>query len=116
MVAWHEVPGIGKKKEPVPEGRCDQYSRVSLQRSCWHVLSSVLESKAAPTPSTCPFGTDRFWLSSVSASPLFQSIEQSISQQPLANPQPFCLAPNNRTPTWPRTRRNNPMADSTKST
>ena len=23
MVAWHEVPGIGKRKEPVPEGRCD---------------------------------------------------------------------------------------------
>ena len=23
MVAWHEVPGIRKKKEPVPEGRCD---------------------------------------------------------------------------------------------
>ena len=24
MVAWHEVPGIRKKKEPVPKGRCDQ--------------------------------------------------------------------------------------------
>jgi hypothetical protein len=23
MVAWHEVPGMCKKKEPVPEGRCD---------------------------------------------------------------------------------------------
>jgi len=23
MVAWHEVPGVRKKKEPVPEGRCD---------------------------------------------------------------------------------------------
>jgi hypothetical protein len=23
MVAWHEVPGIRKKKEPVPEGRCE---------------------------------------------------------------------------------------------
>jgi hypothetical protein len=23
MVAWHEVPGMRKKKEPVPEGRCD---------------------------------------------------------------------------------------------
>jgi len=22
-VAWHEVPGLVKKKEPVPEGRCD---------------------------------------------------------------------------------------------
>jgi predicted PurR-regulated permease PerM len=93
-----------------------RYSRVSLQRSSGHVLSSVLESKAAPTPSSRPLGTDRFWLSSVSASPLFQSIEQSISQQPLARPQPFFLAQNNRTPTWPRTRRNNPMADSTKST
>jgi hypothetical protein len=23
IVAWHEVPGKGKKKEPVPEGQCD---------------------------------------------------------------------------------------------
>jgi hypothetical protein len=23
MVAWHGVPGMRKKKEPVPEGRCD---------------------------------------------------------------------------------------------
>jgi hypothetical protein len=23
MVAWHEVPGMRKKREPVPEGRCD---------------------------------------------------------------------------------------------
>ena len=23
MVAWHEVPGMRRKKEPVPEGRCD---------------------------------------------------------------------------------------------
>jgi hypothetical protein len=23
MVAWHEVPGMRKKKEPAPEGRCD---------------------------------------------------------------------------------------------
>ena len=23
MVAWHEVPGMREKKEPVPEGRCD---------------------------------------------------------------------------------------------
>jgi hypothetical protein len=23
MVAWHKVPGMRKKKEPVPEGRCD---------------------------------------------------------------------------------------------
>ena len=39
------------------------YSRVSLQRSCWHVLSSVMESKtAAPTQSSCPSGTDRFFL------------------------------------------------------
>src|ERR1700757_4411276 len=34
-----------------------RYSRVSLQRSCWHLLSSVLESKAAPTPSSCPSET-----------------------------------------------------------
>jgi hypothetical protein len=38
------------------------YSRVSLRRSCWHVLSSVLESKAVPTPSSCPSGTERFSL------------------------------------------------------
>jgi len=36
------------------------FSRVSLQGSCWHVLSSVVESKAAPTRSSCPSGTDRF--------------------------------------------------------
>jgi len=23
MVAWHEVPGMRRKKAPVPEGRCD---------------------------------------------------------------------------------------------
>ena len=38
------------------------FSRVSLQRSRWHVLSSVTESKAAPTQSSCPSGTDRFFL------------------------------------------------------
>jgi len=44
MVAWHEVPGISKKKEPVPEGRCDYVFAHSLQRSCWQVLNSVMES------------------------------------------------------------------------
>ena len=62
MVAWHEVPGIRKKKEPVPEGRCDYVFARSLQRSCWHVLSSVMESTAAPTQSSCPSGTNRFFL------------------------------------------------------
>ena len=38
------------------------YSRLSLQRSCWHVLSSVLDSNAAPTQSSSPSGTDRFFL------------------------------------------------------
>ena len=38
------------------------YSRVSLQRLCWPVLSCVMESKAAPTQSSCPSGTDRFFL------------------------------------------------------
>jgi len=38
------------------------YSRVSLQISCWHVLSSVMESTAAPTQSSCPSRTDRFFL------------------------------------------------------
>ena len=37
-----------------------RYSRVSLQS--WHVLSSVMEPKAAPTPSSCPSETDRFFL------------------------------------------------------
>src|SRR5262249_6636894 len=37
-------------------------ARVSLQRSCWHVLSPVMESKAAPTQSSCPSGTVRFFL------------------------------------------------------
>ena len=62
MVAWHGVPGMRKKKEPVPEGRLIMYSRVGLQRSCRHVLSSVMESRAAPTQSSCPSGTDRFFL------------------------------------------------------
>jgi len=30
MVAWHEVPGIRKKKEPVPEGRCDYVKLAKL--------------------------------------------------------------------------------------
>jgi hypothetical protein len=38
------------------------YSRFGLQRSCWHGLSSVPESTAAPTQSSCPSGTDRFFL------------------------------------------------------
>jgi hypothetical protein len=37
------------------------YWRVSLQRSCWHVLGSVMESTPAPTQSSCPSGTDRFF-------------------------------------------------------
>ena len=41
MVAWHEVPGIRKKKEPVPEGRCD----------CVFARQS-----------SSPSGTDRFFL------------------------------------------------------
>ena len=36
--------------------------RFSRVRSCWHVLSSVMESKAAPTQSSGPSGTDRFFL------------------------------------------------------
>ena len=35
MVARHEVPGIRKKKEPVPEGRCDQvFARQSTKLAC----------------------------------------------------------------------------------
>jgi len=38
------------------------YSRIVLQTPCWHVLSSVMESTAALTQSSCPSGTDRFLL------------------------------------------------------
>ena len=32
MVAWHGVPGMRKKKEPVPEGRCDYvFARWSIK-------------------------------------------------------------------------------------
>ena len=62
MVAWHEVPGMRKKKSPSRRDDVIMYSRVSLQRSCGHVLGSVMESTAAPTESSCPSGTDRFFL------------------------------------------------------
>ena len=63
MVAWHEVPGIRKKKSPSRRDGVIMYSRVGLQRSCWHVLSSAMESTtAALTQSSCPSGTDRFFL------------------------------------------------------
>jgi hypothetical protein len=62
MVAWHEVPGIRKKRSPSRRDGVIMYSGVRLQRSCWHVLSSVMESRAAPTQSSCPSGTDRFLL------------------------------------------------------
>src|SRR5262245_35341357 len=53
---------ILRKRSPSRRDGVIRYSRVSRQRSCWHVLSSVLESKAAPTQSSCPSGTDRFLL------------------------------------------------------
>jgi len=64
MVAWHEVPGMVKIKKRSPSWRDDviMYSRVGLQRSCGHLLSSVMDSTAAPTRSSCPSGTDGFFL------------------------------------------------------
>src|SRR5215467_1033165 len=50
---------IVRKRSP---SRRDAVIRFSRVRSCWHVLSSVMESKAAPTQSSCPSGTDRFLL------------------------------------------------------
>jgi hypothetical protein len=61
MVARHEVPGIRKENSPSRRDDVIMYSRVSLQRSCWHVPSSAMESKASPTQSSCPSGTDRFF-------------------------------------------------------
>src|SRR5215469_7780810 len=51
-------------RERSPSRRDDViiYSRVSLQRSCWHMLGLVMESTAAPTQSSCPSGTDRLFL------------------------------------------------------
>src|SRR5215471_18396021 len=46
-----------RKKSPSRRDGVIMYSRVSLQRSCWHVLSSVMESKAVPRQSSCPSGT-----------------------------------------------------------
>src|SRR5215469_6543871 len=53
---------IVRKRSPSRRDDVIMYSRVGLQRSCWHVLSSVTESTAAPTQSSCPPGTDRFFL------------------------------------------------------
>ena len=38
MVAWHEVPGMRKKKDPVLEGRCDYVFAPALSLlvpDCW---------------------------------------------------------------------------------
>ena len=51
-----------RERSPSRRDGVIMFSRLSLQRSCWHALSSVLESKAAPTQSSCPCGTDRFFL------------------------------------------------------
>src|SRR5262249_43529387 len=53
---------IVRKRSPSRRDGVIMFSRLSLQRSCWYVLSSVMESKAAPTQSSCPSGTDRFFL------------------------------------------------------
>src|SRR5262249_2744957 len=49
-----------RKRSPSRRDGVIMYSRVSLQRS--HVFSSVMESKATPTQSSYPPGTDRFFL------------------------------------------------------
>src|SRR5215467_4303421 len=51
-----------RERSPSRRDGVIMFSRVSLQRSCWPVLSSVMESKAVPTQSSCPSGTDRFFL------------------------------------------------------
>ena len=38
IVARHEVPGIRKKRSPSRRDGVIRFSRLSLQRSCWHVL------------------------------------------------------------------------------
>src|SRR5215469_874531 len=53
---------IVRERSPSRRDSVTMYSRVSLQRSCGHVLGSVMESTAAPTQSSCPSGTDRFFL------------------------------------------------------
>jgi hypothetical protein len=53
---------MGKKSNSSRRGDVILYWRVGLQRSCRHLLSSVMESTAAPTQSSCPSGTDRFFL------------------------------------------------------
>ena len=41
-----------RERSPSRRDGVIMYSRVSLQRSCWHVLSSEMESTAAPTQSS----------------------------------------------------------------
>ena len=62
MVAWHEVPGMRKKKEPVPEGRCDYVFAGWSAKIALACAQFRDESTAAPTRSSCPSGTDRFFL------------------------------------------------------
>jgi hypothetical protein len=63
MVAWHEVPGIGKRKEPVPKGRCDYvFARWSTKivLACAKFRDGV--DSGSYTKSSCPSGTDRSFL------------------------------------------------------
>jgi hypothetical protein len=49
IVAWHEVPGMSKKREPVPEGQCD----------CLPLVYQHMSTRVQ-TQSSCPYGTGRF--------------------------------------------------------
>jgi hypothetical protein len=62
MVAWHEVLGIRKRKEPVPEGRCDYVFARSSTKIVWASARFRDGVDPAPTRSACPSGTDRFFL------------------------------------------------------
>ena len=53
---------IVRERSPSRRDGVIMYSHVRPQRSCGHVLGSVMESTAAPTRSSCPSGTDRFFL------------------------------------------------------
>ena len=51
-----------KKKEPVLEGRCDYVFARWFTKILLALLSSVMDSTAASTQSSCPSRTDRFFL------------------------------------------------------
>jgi len=61
MVAWHEVPGMRKKKEPVPEGRCDYVFARWSRKIVLACAKFGRKSTAAPAHSSCPSGTNRIF-------------------------------------------------------